>query len=123
VANNTSLTVMDLLLASEAQALVSLARKPALNSGGMFCEPLTHLLIGPSPFKGVGVAVVVFGPGSQNMGLKLYLALPRRPFQVIMLERMDEDFRLVQPRGIGGRVPRFPPARLSAKCARVLAAM
>src|SRR6266545_2918247 len=90
--------------------LVSLARKHALNSGGMFREPLTHLLIGPSPITGVGIAVVVFGPGSQHMSLELFLALPRRPFPVIMLERMDEDFCLVQPRGVGGRIPRFPPA-------------
>src|ERR1700688_1313583 len=76
----------------------------------MFCEPLTHLLIGPSPLKGVGVAVVVLGPGSQHMGLELFLALPGCPFQVIMLERMDEDFCLVKPRGVGWRIPRLPPA-------------
>src|SRR6476661_3392418 len=76
----------------------------------MFSEPLTHLLIGPGPLKRVGVAVVVFGPGSQHMGLELFLALPRRPFQVVVLERMDEDFCLVQPGGVGGRIPRLPPA-------------
>src|SRR5262245_3459764 len=92
------------------ESLVSLARKPALNSRGVLCEPLTHLLIGPGPFKGVGIAVVVFGPGSQHMGLELLLALPRRPLQVIVLERVDEDFRLVQPRGVGRRIPRSPPA-------------
>src|SRR5262249_52042265 len=32
--------------------LLSLARKLALNSRGVLREPLTHLLIGPSPFKG-----------------------------------------------------------------------
>src|SRR6476646_10875783 len=75
----------------------------------MFCEPLTHLLIRPSPLKRMGVAVVVLGPGSQRMGLELLLALPGCPFQVIVLERMDEDFGLVQPRGVGGRIPRLPP--------------
>src|SRR5262245_10157337 len=90
--------------------LVSPARKLALNSSGMFCEPLTHLVIGPGPFKGMGVPMVVFGPGSRRMGLELFPALPRRPFQVIMLKRMDEDLRLVQPRRIGRRIPRFPPA-------------
>src|SRR5437762_11704799 len=81
----------------------------------MFGEPLTHLLIRPGPLKGVGIAMVVFGPGSQHMGLELLLALPRRPLQVIMLERMDEDFRLVQPRRIGGRIPRFPPGLTPGK--------
>src|SRR5262249_59984509 len=90
--------------------LVSLARKLALNSRGVLREPLTHLLIGPSPFKGVGIAVVVFGPGSQDMGLELLLALPGRPLQVIGLECVDKDFCLVQPRGVGRRIPRFPPA-------------
>src|SRR5271165_3164747 len=75
----------------------------------MFGEPLTHLLIRPSPLKGMGIAMVVFGPGSQHMGLELLLAPPRRPFQVIVLEGVDEDFRLVQPRGIGRRIPRPPP--------------
>src|SRR5438105_7991299 len=75
----------------------------------MFGEPLTHLLIRPGPLKGVGIAMVVFGPGSQYMGLELLLALPRRSFQVIMLERMDEDFRLVQPRRIRRCIPRPPP--------------
>src|ERR1035438_10901338 len=75
----------------------------------MFGKPLTHLLIRPSPLKGVGIAMVVFWPRSQHMGLEFFLALPGRPFQVIMLELMDEDFRLVQPRRIGRRIPRSPP--------------
>src|SRR6476646_3919715 len=81
----------------------------------MFCEPLTHLLIRPSPLKRMGVAVVVLGPGSQRMGLELLLALPGCPFQVIVLERMDEDFGLVQPRGVGGRIPRLPPTATVGK--------
>src|SRR6516162_7655121 len=76
----------------------------------MFSKPLPHLLIRPGPLKGVGIAAVVFGPGSQDMGLELFLALPGRPLQVIVLEGMDEDFRLVQPRRIGGRIPSSPPA-------------
>src|SRR5512135_2163337 len=76
----------------------------------MFSKPGTHLLIGPGPFKGMGVPMVVFWPRSQDMRLELLLILPGRPFQVIVLERMDEDFRLVQPRRIGGRIPGPPPA-------------
>src|SRR5260370_1926201 len=75
----------------------------------MFGEPLTHLLIGPGPLKRVSIAMVVFRPGSQHMGLELFLAFPRRSFQVIVLERMDEDFRLVQPRRIRRCIPRPPP--------------
>jgi hypothetical protein len=39
--------------------------------------------------------MVVFRPGSQDMCLEFLLALPRCPFQVIVLEHMDEDLRLV----------------------------
>src|SRR3954447_235890 len=91
-------------------ALVSPARKPALNSLGMFSEPGTHLLIGPGPLEGMSVPMVVFGPRSQDMRLELLLTRPGRPLQVIVLERMDKDLRLVQPRRIGGRIPRSPPA-------------
>src|SRR5215204_5401587 len=78
-------------------------------------EPLTHLLIRPSPFKGVGISVVVFRPGSQHVSLELVLALPGRPFQVIVLESVDEDFCLLQPRGIGRRITRRPPPLTTGK--------
>src|SRR5512147_1060561 len=73
-------------------------------------EPLSHLLVGPGPFDGMGVAAVVFGPGGQHMGLELFLAPPRSPLQVIVLERVDQDLPLVQPRGVGGRIAGPPPA-------------
>ena len=38
------------------------------------------------------------------MGSQLLLALPRGPLQIIVLERMDEDFRLIQPRGVRWRM-------------------
>ena len=56
--------------------LVSLATKLALNSSCMFSEPLTHPLVGPRPFKWMGVAMIVFWPRSQDMGLELLLAFP-----------------------------------------------
>src|SRR5436190_3590327 len=58
----------------------------------------------------MGVAVVVFGPGGQHIALELLLAPPGRSLQVIVLERVDQDLPLVQPRGIGGRIARSPPA-------------
>ena len=41
---------------------------------------------------------------------ELVLTLPGRSFQVVVLERMDEDLRLVQPGSIGRRIPGSPPA-------------
>jgi hypothetical protein len=75
--------------------LVSLARKLALNSRGMFSEPATHLLVGPCPFNRVGVPMVVFRPRSRNMRLEFLLTLPGRTLQVIVLERMNQDLCLV----------------------------
>src|SRR5438309_2270073 len=87
----TRLTPVDRLALAQRD-LVLLARKLALNSQGMFSELGTHLLIGPGPFKGMGVPMIVFWPRSQDVRLELLLTLPGRPFQVIVLERMDEDF-------------------------------
>ena len=75
--------------------LVSLASIPALNSRSMLGKPLTHLLVGPGPFKGVGVAMIVFGPRSQHVGLEFLLAVPGRTLQVVVFERMYEDLCLV----------------------------
>ena len=49
------------------------------------------------------------------MCFELFLTLPGCPFQVIMLERMNEDFSLVQPRGVGWRVAGFPPPLVLSK--------
>src|SRR5687768_3187809 len=76
----------------------------------MFRKPGTHPLIGPGPFKGMGVPMVVFRPRGQDMRPELVLTLPGRSFQVVVLERVDEDLRRVQPGSIGRRIPGSPPA-------------
>src|SRR5271157_619244 len=81
----------------------------------MLCEPLPHLLTRPCPLKGVGVSMVVFRPRSQDMRLEFLPTLPGRPFQVIVFKRMDEDFCLVQPRGIGGCIAWLPPSLTSGE--------
>src|SRR5208337_1007353 len=52
------------------------------------------------------------------MGSELLLALPRGPLQIIVLERMDEDFRLIQPRGVRWRIARLPPPLTPGKGSR-----
>jgi hypothetical protein len=76
-------------------SLVSPATIPALNSSCMLSEPLPHPLVGPRPLERMGVAMIVFRPGGQDVGLELLLALPRGAFQIIMFERMYEDLCLV----------------------------
>src|SRR5271156_4145078 len=90
------------LLADQRQGhsgrdLVSPARKLALNSRGMFCKPAMHLLIHPSPFKRMSIALIVFRPRSQHMRLEFLLAGPGCTFQIVVFERMNENFRLIQP--------------------------
>ena len=52
---------------ADAAYLVLLLISNARNSVGMFFEPSAHLVIGPSPFNRLGVAVVVFGPCRHDM--------------------------------------------------------
>ena len=42
--------------------LVFLLTKLALNSSCVLGKPLTHLLVVPHPFKGVGIPMVIFWP-------------------------------------------------------------
>src|SRR5262249_53011587 len=100
-----------------AATLVFLARKLALNSRGMFSEPATHLMVGPCPFNGVGVPMVAFRPRSRNMRLEFLLTRPGPWLQVIVFERMNQDLRLVEPRGVGRRIARSPPPVTPGKVA------
>ena len=57
--------------------LVSPDISNARNSGSVFAEPGTHLLIGPRPLEGMGVKPVVLRPRGHHMGDVLLTAGPR----------------------------------------------
>src|SRR4051812_22005698 len=75
----------------------------------MLGEPLSHLLVGPCPLKGVGVQAVVLPAGGQPMLAKFLPTGPRVPRQVVIPERPGQQLRLVQPRSVGRREPGPPP--------------
>ena len=63
--------------------LVSLAINNVRNSQGMFGKPLAHLVIGPGPFDGLRVAVVVLRRRSQHMFNKGVSAGPRLTLKIM----------------------------------------
>src|SRR4051812_46476041 len=79
--------------------LVSLARSGARNSAAMSHEPASHLLVGPRPLERVGVPFVVLGPGVRNMPDEPLPVVPRASLQVAVLEGVDQQLCLVEPRG------------------------
>src|SRR5438094_10331844 len=80
--------------------------------GSMFSEPLAHLVVGPMPLKGVGVAAVVLRPGGGEVFPELFPVAPGRALQVAPTEGADQQFRLVQPGSMRGRGPGSPPGAL-----------
>src|SRR3954468_15952909 len=90
--------------------LVSLARSGARNSATMSHEPASHLLVGPRPLERVGVPFVVLGPGVRDVADELLAVVPRASLQVAITEGVDQQLRLVEPRGSRRRQPGPPPA-------------
>jgi hypothetical protein len=76
----------------------------------MLGEPLTHFLISPRPIKRMGIEPVVLRPGSGHMLDELLPAIPGTSPQVAIAEGIDQQFRLVEPRGMDRRKAGAPPA-------------
>src|SRR5919201_5674667 len=87
----------------------------------MLGEPLPHPLIGPGPLKRMRVEPVVLRPGGQHMRDELLSTAPRGPLQVVVLERPDQQLRLVQPRGVRRREAGPPPTPAARPVRRRLA--
>src|SRR6202035_3285125 len=82
---------------------------PAALVRGVFGEPLTHHVVGPVPLKWMSIEAIVLRPGRVDVIQELFPATTRGTFQVTMAKRADEQFRLVQPRGMGRREAGTPP--------------
>lgn len=93
----------------EFLTLVSLLRSNARNSVSMFVEPLSHVLIGPHPFKRMSIEPVVLGPADSHMLDELLPALPGASPQVTVTERIDQQFGLIEPGGMHWREAGSPP--------------
>src|SRR5262249_26320799 len=97
---------------------------PAALFGRMFGEPLAHLVVGPVPREGMRVPAIVLRPGVLHMLEKLLLATPGSTLQIAPAESPNEQFRLIQPRGMDGRKAGSPPVPMRCevllrRCGRV----
>src|SRR5260370_19660025 len=78
----------------------------------MFGEPLTHLVIGPIPLKGMRVPLIILRPGDFQVLQKLLPTTPGITLQLAPAECPDEHFRLIQPRGVDRGKTGPPPAAM-----------
>ena len=97
---------------------MSLAASNATNSGLMLGIPHPHILIRPRPLERVGVQPVVLRPGMSHMLDELRPAAPRSPFEVAAAERIEQQLRLIQPRGMDRGEPTPPPAAAPGQVVR-----
>src|SRR5262245_21635152 len=107
-------------VAQVARVLVSLARSNARNSGLVPGKPAPHLLVGPRPLEGVGIQLVVLAPRLRDMPDELLPAAPGCPLEVAVAEGVDQQLRLVQPRGPRRGQPGPPPAVAAVEVVRRL---
>jgi DNA invertase Pin-like site-specific DNA recombinase len=84
--------------------LVSLAINNVRNSASMFIEPLTHFVVGPGPFDGLGIATIVLRCRDQDMFDKRFSAGPGLALEIIVTESIDQDLGLIEPRGMHGSI-------------------
>jgi hypothetical protein len=75
----------------------------------MFSKPLSHFLIGPSPFKRMSIERVVFWPGRFDMFDQRLATVPRAAFQIPVTEGIVEQFCLVEPGGVSRCEAGSPP--------------
>jgi hypothetical protein len=50
--------------------------------GGLFSKPLSHFLIGPGPFKRMGIQLIVLWPSGVDVVDQFLAAVPRAALQV-----------------------------------------
>ena len=68
----------------------------------MSSKPLAHFLIGPGPFKWMGIELIIFGPSGFDVVDQILAAMPGTAPQVMETEGIVEQFRLIEPRGMRG---------------------
>src|SRR5512135_1105943 len=100
---------------AERALIVSLARSNATNSGLVFGVPSPHLLVGPRPLERVGIQPVVLRPGVLHVVDELSTAGPRSPLPIAVGEGVEQQFRLVEPRGLPRCETASPPATASGQ--------
>ena len=83
---------------------------PADRLLAMFFEPATHLLVGPRPFKGMGVEAIVFRFRSLDVVHEFLTTVPRTTLHVVKLKGTVQYLALVEPRRMNRSEARPPPS-------------
>jgi hypothetical protein len=78
----------------------------------MFSKPLSHFLIGPGPFKRMGIQLIVLWPSGVDVVDQFLAAVPRAALQVTVTEGVIKQFRLIEPGGMH-RGEAGPPPRVA----------
>src|SRR5437667_9576082 len=73
---------------------------PADSSPAMFFDPATHLLVGPCPFKGMGIEPIIFRGGILYVVHELLATMPRTTLQVVKAKGAVEQLSLIEPRSM-----------------------
>jgi hypothetical protein len=68
--------------------------------GGLFSKPLSHFLMGPGPFKRMGIQLIVLWPSGVDVVDQFLAAVPRAALQVTVTEGVVKQFRLIEPGGM-----------------------
>src|ERR1035437_2829230 len=95
--------------------LVSPDTITARNSLRMLGVPSSHLLVCPGPLERVGIATVVLRLRRHHMVNVRRAVRPRTAFQVVVVEGVVEQLRLVQPGRTSRRQPGSPPTVTSGE--------
>ena len=78
----------------------------------MLNKPSAHVLIGPSPFKRMGIEFVIFRPSRFDVVDQFLAAVPRATLQIVEAKGIVEQFRLIEPGGVHRCEARSPPRLL-----------
>ena len=78
----------------------------------MFSKPLSHFLIDPSPFKRMGIELIVLWPSGVDVVDQFLAAVPRAALQVTVTEGVVKQFCLIEPGGMH-RGEAGPPPRVA----------
>ena len=76
---------------------------------GMFSKPSTHVVIRPGPIERMGIELVIFRPSGLNMIDQRLTAIAGVALQVMVTERIIEQFGLIEPGGMDRCEARSPP--------------
>jgi hypothetical protein len=75
----------------------------------MFSKPPAHFLVGPGPFKRMGIQLIVLWPSGVDMVDQFLTAVPGAALQVTVTEDIIKQFRLIEPGGMHRGKARPPP--------------